>query len=73
MSGPGEYFVNIKAQANGEHEIHNGSDPCRRFPSPENLISLGQCSSCHEAVAIARRSYSNVNGCWFCARACHTG
>ncbi|WP_025769961.1 hypothetical protein [Thioalkalivibrio sp. HK1] len=73
MSGPGEYFVNKKPQENGEHEIHNGSDPCRCFPAPENLVSLGQCIDCHKAVAIARRYYSKVDGCKYCALACHKG
>ncbi|MCI5141489.1 MAG: hypothetical protein D3909_07145 [Candidatus Electrothrix sp. ATG1] len=65
------YYVNKQAQTNGDHEVHTST--CSWLPSEANRLYLGQFGSCHGAVAEARKYYSNVNGCYYCSRACHTG
>jgi hypothetical protein len=42
------------------------------MPDEENRIYLGDFATCVAAVAKARTSYSQVNGCYYCSRACHT-
>jgi len=64
------YYVNINAQENGDHEVHRTG--CSYFPDAENAKYLGDFTSCHVAVTEARRHYSQVNGCYYCANACHT-
>lgn len=68
------YIVNRNAQANGDHEVHNAITGCSFMPNPENQIDLGYHASCHSAVAEAKRKLpgQRVNGCYFCARPCHT-
>jgi len=53
------YYVNKNAQSNGDHEV-------------ENRIYLGEFASCRPAVAEAKKYYAQVNGCYYCARDCHT-
>ena len=65
------YYVNDSAQQNGDHEVHR--EGCRFVPLPRNRTYLGQFGTCFPAVAQARRYYRQVNGCYFCSRACHTG
>lgn len=55
----------------GDPEVH--AQGCEKMPLPENRMYLGEFSSCHGAVAEARRTYSRANGCFYCSRACHTG
>jgi hypothetical protein len=62
------YYVNNIAQSTGEHEVHK--DGCSFFPSDREY--LGYFSSCKEAIAEARKTYSNVDGCFFCCPECHT-
>jgi len=64
------YYVNKNAQANGDHEVHKTG--CSYMPASENRIYLGEFSSCHGAVRKAKKHYSQVNGCYYCSRACHT-
>jgi hypothetical protein len=64
------YYVNKNAQSNGDHEVHTGD--CSWLPAAENRIYLGQFSNCRDAVAEARRYYSQCNGCYYCSNACHT-
>lgn len=65
------YYVNENAQDNGDHEVHKLG--CTFMPQAENRRYLGEFSSCHDAVRAARRYYSQVNGCYYCSRECHTG
>ena len=65
------YYVNTRAQANGDHEVHK--DGCRWMPAAENTRYLGTFTFCHDAVATAKRTYRRVNGCSYCSPACHTG
>lgn len=62
------YYVNDNAQTSGEHEVHN--EGCTFFPSDRTY--LGEHNSCGPAVAKAREIYDNVDGCFWCSRACHT-
>lgn len=64
------YYVNKNAQANGDHEVHEYS--CSFLPATENRIYLGDFSTCGPAVREARNHYSQVNGCYYCSRPCHT-
>ena len=64
------YYVDMKAQPNGEHEVHTSG--CRRLPDIQHRIYLGDFLSCHPAVTEARDYYPHVNGCPACCNACHT-
>jgi len=65
------YYVNMQAQTNGDHEVHTAG--CSYLPSEGNRKYLGSFSNCRDAVRKAREYYTQVNGCYFCSRACHTG
>ena len=65
------YYVNKNAQDNGDHEVH--TDECYWLPNAMNREYLGYLDSCQAAVRAARNYYSQVNGCYFCSNACHTG
>lgn len=62
------YYVNLNAQPNGDHEVH--AEGCTYMPSAKKY--LGLFSTCHGAVAEAKKTYSKSNGCYFCAPLCHT-
>ncbi|MFW5498593.1 MULTISPECIES: hypothetical protein [unclassified Maridesulfovibrio] len=64
------YYVNRNAQSNGDHEVHKLG--CNYMPKEENRLYLGEFSSCHQAVAEARKYYAQSNGCYYCSRECHT-
>ncbi len=65
------YYVNRNAQTNGDHEVHEES--CQYLPAVLNRIHLGFFYNCSDAVREARKYYSQVNGCYYCCRPCHTG
>lgn len=65
------YYVNKQAQSNGDHEVHTTG--CSYLPDEKNRLYLGLFDNCHDAVREARKHYSQVNGCYWCSRACHTG
>lgn len=62
------YHVNKEPQPKGEHEVHTTG--CKFFP--KNTEDLYMCSDCHEALDVARKFYSNVDGCKHCCEECHT-
>ena len=64
------YYVNKVAQSNGDHEVHEAG--CSYLPAEHNRLYLGYFSNCADAVREARRHYRQVNGCYWCSRACHT-
>lgn len=64
------YYVNKNAQANGDHEVHTTG--CSFMPEEHNRIYLGDFASCRSAVTEAKKHYSQVNGCYYCSRECHT-
>lgn len=65
------YYVNQNAQTNGDHEVHVST--CSYVPAPANRLYLGDFSSCEPAVEEAKKHYTQVNGCAYCASPCHTG
>jgi hypothetical protein len=65
-----KYYVNTKAQSNGDHEVHN--EDCKYLPSSENRKYLGEFSNCKPAVEEAKKTYKQTNGCKTCCPACHT-
>ncbi len=66
------YCVNMNAQSNGDHEVHNLDAGCSRLPDPNNRLGLGGHTTCTTAVAKAKQTYARSNGCYYCAPACHT-
>ncbi|WP_127139396.1 hypothetical protein [Flagellimonas oceanensis] len=64
------YYVNKRAQANGDHEVHK--EGCTWLPSVENRIYLGSFTNCKDAVKEAKKHYRQVNGCYYCSNECHT-
>lgn len=69
------FIINTNSQANGDHEVHNATMGCLYLPKPENQVDLGYHTSCHGAVAEAKRRWpgKKIDGCYHCARPCHTG
>jgi hypothetical protein len=64
------YYVNKNSQDNGDHEVHNKD--CHRLPDSENRQCLGNFDNCHDAVAEAKKYYSQADGCYYCSAECHT-
>jgi|GEM_PF-571814 len=71
-----QYVINKNPQPTpaGEHEVHKNDGSCNHMPDPANRIALGDFSGCAGAVAEAKRRYpgKQVDGCYYCANACHT-
>lgn len=65
-----KYYVNNKAQSNGDHEVH--TEYCRYLPNSDNRKYLGEFSNCSDAVKEAKKIYYKSNGCKTCSNACHT-
>lgn len=63
------YYVNKNAQANGDHEVHTSI--CSHLPDSNNRIYLGIFSTCKEALAEAKKYYSQADGCYYCCNECH--
>ncbi len=64
------YYVNKKAQANGDHEVHQSD--CPYLPDEANRIDLGNFVDCVGAVKEAKKHYLRSNGCYYCSNKCHT-
>ena len=64
------YYVNKKAQLNGDHEVHKSD--CPYLPNMENRKYLGEFSNCRDAVNEAKKTYNQSNGCYTCSIECHT-
>ena len=67
-----QFCVNKNAQSNGDHEVHDLSLGTSCLPIAANRQDLGSHVSCVSAVQVARRYYTQVNGCAWCAPSCHT-
>jgi hypothetical protein len=66
------WIVNTQAQsASNDHEVHR-LDTCIRLPLQAHRKALGNFDTCQEAVREAKKTYSDSNGCYYCAPACHT-
>jgi hypothetical protein len=67
------YCVNTVAQPySRDHEVHNLDSGCSYLPAPANRLALGWQPGCRDAVAKAKQTYSDVNGCAYCCPECHT-
>lgn len=68
------FYVNKNAQSNGDHEVHEDTPiACTNAPNVANRDALGYFADCRGAVATAKAGrYPRANGCYYCARACHT-
>lgn len=64
------YYVNKNSQSNWDHEVHISS--CSRLPDASNRLYLWDFSSCKDAVAAAKKYYSQSDGCYYCSPTCHT-
>lgn len=65
------YYVNDNAQPNGDHEVHLSH--CSWLAMARSKSDLGFYANCRDAVAAARRTYRQSNGCAYCVPECHTG
>lgn len=63
-------YVNQNAQSNGDHEVHQSG--CSFLSEAGNRIYHGDFASCSPAVRKAKEHYTQCNGCYCCARECHT-
>lgn len=68
------FYVNKHAQANGDHEVHEDATmPCPKAPLAANRDPLGWHADCRGAVTAATaKGYRKADGCYYCARPCHT-
>lgn len=68
------FYVNRNQQSNGDHEVHEDTpQACSNAPLPLNRDPLGWHADCRGAVAAATaKGYRRANGCYYCARPCHT-
>ena len=64
-----DYCVNTE-ETDGAHEVHEMS--CGHLPALQNQKKLGWFADCHGAVAEAKKTYSNADGCGHCCKPCHT-
>ena len=64
------YYVNKKANSNGDHEVH--SSECNFLKIIAKKMYLGLFYSCKEAIANAKKTYKQSNGCYYCCNECHT-
>jgi hypothetical protein len=65
------FIVNKNAQPNGDHEVHNATTDCDWMPAMGSQLDLGDHADCHGAVAEAKGTYPQSNGCAYCCLACH--
>ena len=65
-----EFYVEINAQENGVHVVHNAS--CSSLPAKESISYLGSIASCTSALKKAAERFKQVDGCPQCASTCHT-
>ena len=64
------YYVNINPQKNGDHEVHLSE--CQYMPNFVNRKYLGFFFNCKSAIAEAKKTYPQSNGCKTCSQECHT-
>jgi hypothetical protein len=67
------YCVNTNAQPGSrDHEVHDLASTRNCLPAQHNRRDLGWHANCRDAVAAARRLYTDSNGCAHCVPLCHT-
>ncbi len=68
----GSYFVDRRAQGNGEHLVHERERcPPDCFPKPGRAEYLGELLDGAQAIVVASLKYGCVNGCLWCATEVH--
>ena len=68
-----QFCINKNRDRQGDNEVHNITSGCSMLPQPLNRVALGEHINCRNAVALAKRlGWTRANGCYYCARACHT-
>ena len=68
------YFVDRRAQANGDHEVHDRSRcPPACFPPEGDAEYLGEFLHAAQALMVAELRYPQVNGCPWCVPEVHIG
>ncbi len=65
-----KYYVNDRAQNNGDHEVHKTG--CPFLPLIVSKTYLGDFATCAPAVKEAKKTYKQSDGCATCSAACHT-
>ena len=68
------YYLNLHAQQNGDHEIHKETCPYYyNFKTGYNFAFLGAFSSDYDAMNCAKRRYPllRIDGCVYCCAAIH--
>lgn len=67
------FFIDRRAQRNGDHLVHERSKcPPHSFPAASDAEYLGELLDADQAVTLARLKYAHVNGCLYCATELHT-
>ena len=68
------FIVDINANDDGKHEVHNLSKRCPHLPPLDNCIDLGTFFSCKEAIYSAKSQWPNnkINGCFYCCNLCYS-
>lgn len=64
------YYVHTRSDEEGDYEVHR--EGCNWMPRDENRMYLGEFPSCQPAVAKAKLTYPDADGCYYCSRECHT-
>lgn len=64
------FYVNKYSQSQHSHEIHTTG--CSFLPFEKNRIFLGNLEDCKAAIIEAQKYFKQVNGCYYCSKACHT-
>ena len=68
------YVVNKNPQSGSkDHEVHDVASVYGCLPDVASRLDLGWHSDCQGAVSAAKAYFTDVDGCYYCARACHTG
>ena len=67
------YYYNLNTDLKGNHEVHRAD--CSYLPLPQNREYIGLFNSCRDAILKAKfkTGKENFDGCYWCARECHTG
>jgi hypothetical protein len=64
------------SQSGKNYEVHNEDSNCSKLPNLENRISLGYHQNCESAIRKAKETRPewkyDIDGCFYCAKDCHT-
>ena len=61
-------YVGNNAPPPPDHEVHIAG--CVWMPADRTY--LGEHNDCFDAIRVARKTYRQANGCYFCCNACHS-